>query len=54
VGEEGAEGKGSFNDAPKRWRAATLLAGPGMNLLIALVVIHRHLHVGLSGIARCH
>src|SRR5512136_2086377 len=37
-GEEGAEGKGSFNDAPKRWRAATLLAGPGMNLLIALVV----------------
>jgi regulator of sigma E protease len=37
-GEEGAEGKGSFNDAPKRWRAATLLAGPGMNLLIAFVV----------------
>ncbi len=37
-GEEGAVGKGSFNDAPKRWRAATLLAGPGMNLLIALVV----------------
>ncbi len=37
-GEEGAVGKGSFNDAPKRWRAATLLAGPGMNLLVALVV----------------
>jgi len=37
-GEEGATGKGSFNDAPKRWRAATLLAGPGMNLLIALVI----------------
>jgi regulator of sigma E protease len=37
-GEEGASGKGSFNDAPKRWRAATLLAGPGMNLLIALVI----------------
>jgi regulator of sigma E protease len=37
-GEEGAVGKGSFNDAPKRWRAATLLAGPGMNLLIALVI----------------
>lgn len=37
-GEEGAVGKGSFNDAPKRWRAATLLAGPGMNLLIALIV----------------
>jgi regulator of sigma E protease len=37
-GEEGAVGKGSFNDAPKRWRTATLLAGPGMNLLVALVV----------------
>jgi regulator of sigma E protease len=37
-GEEGLLGKGSFNDAPKRWRAATLLAGPGMNLLIALVI----------------
>jgi regulator of sigma E protease len=37
-GEEGAVGKGSFNDAPKRWRAATLLAGPGMNLIIALVI----------------
>jgi len=37
-GEEGAVGKGSFNDAPKRWRAAVLLAGPGMNLLIAFVV----------------
>jgi regulator of sigma E protease len=37
-GEEGAVGKGSFNDAPKRWRAATLLAGPGMNLLVAFVV----------------
>jgi regulator of sigma E protease len=31
-GEEGAVGRGSFNDAPKRWRAVTLLAGPGMNL----------------------
>jgi regulator of sigma E protease len=37
-GEEGSVGQGSFNDAPKRWRAATLLAGPGMNLLIALVI----------------
>lgn len=37
-GEEGLLGKGSFNDAPKRWRAATLLAGPGMNLMIALVI----------------
>ena len=37
-GEEGATGHGSFNDAPKRWRAATLLAGPGMNFLVALIV----------------
>jgi regulator of sigma E protease len=37
-GEEGAVGKGSFNDAPKRWRAATLLAGPGMNFLVAFIV----------------
>ncbi len=37
-GEEGAVGKGSFTDAPKRWRTVTLLAGPGMNLLVALVV----------------
>jgi len=38
LGEEGASGKGSFGDASKRRRAATLLAGPGMNLLAALVV----------------
>jgi regulator of sigma E protease len=37
-GEEGATGHGSFNDAPKRWRATTLLAGPGMNFLVALIV----------------
>jgi len=38
LGEEGLSGKGSFGDAPKRWRAITLLAGPGMNLIAALVV----------------
>ncbi len=37
-GEEGSTGKGSFVDAPKRWRTATLLAGPGMNLLVAFMV----------------
>lgn len=37
-GEEGATGHGSFNDAPKRWRATTLLAGPGMNFVVALIV----------------
>jgi regulator of sigma E protease len=45
-GEEGAVGRGSFNDAPKRWRAVTLLAGPGMNLLIALVVFTATYMVG--------
>ena len=38
LGEEGITGKGSFVDAPKRWRTATLLAGPGMNVLVAVVV----------------
>ena len=38
LGEEGLSGKGSFGDAPKRWRAITLLAGPGMNLIAALLV----------------
>jgi regulator of sigma E protease len=38
LGEEGLSGKGSFGDAPKRWRAITLLAGPGMNLIAAIVV----------------
>ncbi|CAG0936717.1 regulator of sigma E protease [Thermoflexales bacterium] len=37
-GEEGASGQGSFNNASKRGRAATLLAGPGMNLVVALIV----------------
>ncbi len=38
LGEEGLSGKGSFGDASKRGRAITLLAGPGMNLIVALVV----------------
>ncbi len=37
-GEEGLTGKGSFSEAPKRWRALTLLAGPGMNFLAAFLV----------------
>ncbi len=45
-GEEGAVGKGSFTDAPKRWRTVTLLAGPGMNLLVALVVFTATYMVG--------
>src|SRR5512135_1155347 len=38
LGEEGSSGKGSFAEAPKRWRAITLLAGPGMNIAAALVI----------------
>ncbi len=37
-GEEGATGAGSFVDAPKRWRAVTLLAGPGANIIAAILV----------------
>ena len=39
LGEEGLTGKGSFSDAPKRWRAITLLAGPGANLIAAIVIL---------------
>lgn len=39
LGEEGLSGKGSFGDAPKRWRAITLLAGPGANLIAAIVIL---------------
>lgn len=37
-GEEGSSGRGSFTDAPKRWRAITLLAGPGANVIAAIAV----------------
>jgi regulator of sigma E protease len=39
LGEEGASGRGSFGDAPKRWRAVTLLAGPGLNLVAAIIIL---------------
>lgn len=38
LGEEGLSGKGSFSDAPKRWRAVTLLAGPGANIIAAIFI----------------
>ena len=38
LGEEDPTAPDSFAAAPKRWRAATLLAGPGMNILLALVI----------------
>jgi len=38
LGEEDPSKPDSFAAAPKRWRAAVLLAGPGMNLLAALVI----------------
>ncbi|NOZ29103.1 MAG: site-2 protease family protein [Chloroflexi bacterium] len=37
-GEDVAEGPGSFSAQPKRVRAAVLLAGPGMNLLLSVVL----------------
>ncbi len=37
-GEDGAEGPGSFVSQSKRVRAAVLLAGPAMNLLLAFVL----------------
>jgi regulator of sigma E protease len=46
LGEEGASGKGSFGEAPKRWRAITLLAGPGMNIVAALVVFMAAFMIG--------
>jgi len=38
LGEEDPTAPDSFAAAPKRWRAATLLAGPGMNILLAFVI----------------
>ena len=38
LGEEDPSKPDSFAAAPKRWRAAVLLTGPGMNLLAALVI----------------
>jgi regulator of sigma E protease len=51
LGEEGSSGKGSFAEAPKRWRAITLLAGPGMNILAALVVFMAAFMIGWPQIA---
>ncbi len=38
LGEEDPTAPDSFAAAPKRWRTATLLAGPGMNVLLAFVI----------------
>lgn len=46
LGEEGLSGKGSFGDAPKRWRAITLLAGPGANLIAAVVILFAAFAIG--------
>ncbi|HEY66267.1 MAG TPA: site-2 protease family protein [Caldilineae bacterium] len=37
-GEDGLEGPGSFISQPKRVRAAVLVAGPAMNLVLAMVL----------------
>jgi regulator of sigma E protease len=51
LGEEGSSGKGSFAEAPKRWRAITLLAGPGMNIIAALVVFMAAFMLGWPKVA---
>ncbi len=38
LGEEDPTAPDSFAAAPKRWRTAVLLAGPGMNVVAALVI----------------
>jgi regulator of sigma E protease len=38
LGEEDPSAPDSFAAAPKRWRTATLFAGPGMNILLAFVI----------------
>lgn len=38
LGEEDPSAPDSFAASPKRWRAAVLLAGPGMNVVAALVI----------------
>ncbi len=38
VGEEDPSAPDSFAAAPKRWRTAVLLAGPGMNLVAAVAI----------------
>ncbi|HEY3288589.1 MAG TPA: site-2 protease family protein, partial [Anaerolineae bacterium] len=39
TGEEDPTDSRSFAAAPKRWRVMTLLAGPGMNFIAALVIL---------------
>jgi len=38
LGEEDPSAPDSFAAAPKRWRTATLVAGPGMNIVLAFVI----------------
>jgi regulator of sigma E protease len=38
LGEEDPTAPDSFAAAPKRWRTATLIAGPGMNIVLAFVI----------------
>lgn len=38
LGEEDPSAPNSFAAAPKRWRASVLLAGPGVNIVLALVL----------------
>lgn len=38
LGEEDPSAPDSFAAAPKRWRSIVLLAGPGMNLIVAFII----------------
>ncbi len=50
-GEDGIEGPGSFASRPKRVRAAVLLAGPGMNFLLAVVLFTASFMLGRPMVA---
>jgi regulator of sigma E protease len=50
-GEDGVEGPGSFASRPKRVRATVLLAGPGMNFLLAVVLFTASFMLGRPMVA---
>ncbi len=53
LGEEDPTAPDSFAAAPKRWRAAVLLAGPLMNLVMAFVVLTGAWMIGIQEPVTC-
>lgn len=53
LGEEDPTASDSFAAAPKRWRAAVLLAGPLMNLIMAFVVLTGTWMIGIQEPVTC-